>query len=224
MNNLVYDSRDPQTVAPKVENLIRKELGAAGPIPYTVANDSPEVCTITWALRGAPVGSQLQSIFQLNFELPPPRAARLHVSMYELGDGCVAGTTCYSAQLSKPVGGEVALEPPEGFLREAASTLHPNPHLTNAFTSSTKFAGDPEVSGRLNANGDLLTLANKLARTDAMFGGRGLRRDPLLKIVPGGQGCLLIVGSLPRAILLGLKATVDSKDFFELAALIERTL
>ena len=224
MNNLVYDSRDPQAVAPKVENLIRKELGAAGPIPYTVANDSPEMCTVTWALRGTPVGSQMQSIFQLNFELPPPQPARLDVSFYELGDGCVAGTTCYSARLPKSIGGEVALEPPEGFLRAAASTLNPNPYLTNTFTSPTKFAGNPEVSGRLNANGDLLTLANKLARTDAMFGGRGLRRDRLLKLVPDGQGCLLIVGSLPRAIALGLKATVDAKDFFELASLIERSL
>jgi hypothetical protein len=116
------------------------------------------------------------------------------------------------------------LEPPEGFLREAASTLHPNPYLTNTLTNPTKFAGDPEVSGGLNANGDLLTLANKLARTDAMFGGRGLRRDRLLKIVPDGQGCVLIVGSLPRAIALGLKATVDSKDFFDLASVIVRSL
>jgi hypothetical protein len=40
----------------------------------------------------------------------------------------------------------------------------------------------------------------------------------------GRQGCALIVGSLPRTTSVGFGATVDSKDFFELATLIERSL
>ncbi|MGO8794607.1 MAG: hypothetical protein ACLQLC_07280 [Candidatus Sulfotelmatobacter sp.] len=226
MNNLAYNSRDPQTVAPKVEELIRKELGAAVPIAYTVAEGTPEPYTVGSALRTALVGGQLQFVFQLNFELPPPRPARLQVSMCELGTGCLAGTTLYSSRLSKFVGGEIALEPPNGFLREAALKAHPNnPYLLSWFTrSNAKFVGDPEASRKLNANRDLLKLANKFARTESLSGGRTLKRDRLLRIVPDGQGCALIVGSLPRTTSVGFSATLDSKDFFELATLVERSL
>jgi hypothetical protein len=225
MNNLAYNSRDPQTVAPKVEELIRKELGAAGPIAYTVAEGTPEPYTVGSALGTALVGGELQAVFELNFELPPPRPARLQVSMYQLGTGCLAGATLYSARLSKSVGGEVALEPPAGVLREAAIKARPNPYLVSWFTrSNAQFVGNPETSAKLNANGDLLKLANKFARTESLSGGRTLKRDRLLKIVPDGQGCALIVGSLPRTTSVGFSATVDSKDFFELATLIERSL
>lgn len=225
MNNLAYNSRDPQTVGPKVEQLIRKEVGAPGPLAYTVADGSPEPYTVGSALKTALVGGQLQSVFDLNFELPPPRPARLQVSMYQLGTGCLAGATLYSARLSKSVGGEVALEPPAGVLRDAALKTHPNPYLVNWFTrSNSKFVGDPETSAKLNANGGLLKLANKVARTESLSGGRTLKRDRLLKIVPDGQGCALIVGSLPRTTSVGFSATVDSKDFFELATLIEQAL
>jgi hypothetical protein len=209
MNNLAYNSRDPQTVGPKVEELIRKELGAAGPIAYTVAEGSPEPYTVGSALKTAfvdLVGGQLQSAFHLNFELPPPTPARLQVSMCQFGIGCTAGSTLFTSQLSKSVGGEVALEPPPGFLR------------------SSKFVGNPEASAKLNANSDLLKLANKFARTECPFGGHKLKRERLLKIVPDEQGCALIAGSLPRTTSMGLSATVDSKDFFELASLIERSL
>lgn len=117
------------------------------------------------------------------------------------------------------------MEPPAGLLREATLKAHPNPYLVNWFTrSNSKFVGDPEASTKLNANGDLVKLANKFARTASLSGGRTLNRDRLLKIVPDGQGCALIVGSLPRTISLGFSATLDSKDFLELATLIERSL
>ena len=210
MNNLAYSSRDPQTVGPKVEELIRKELGAAMPIAYTVAGGTPEPYTVGSALKTAfidLVGGQLQFAFQLNFELPPPRPARLQVSMCQMGIGCTAGSTLFSTQLSKSVGGEVALQPPGGFL-----------------SSNSKFAGNPEASAKLNANSELIKLANKFARTESPFGGHKLKRDRLLKIVPDGKECALIVGSLPRTTSMGLSATVDSKDFLELASLIERSL
>ena len=213
MNNLAYNSRDPQTVGPKVEELIRKELGSAMPIAYTVAEGAPEPYTVGSALKAALVplvphmSSQLETVFQLNFELPPPRPARLQVSMCQMGIGCTAGSTLFSTQLSKSVGGEVALQPPGGFL-----------------SSNSKFAGNPEASAKLNANSELIKLANKFARTESPFGGHKLKRDRLLKIVPDGKECALIVGSLPRTTSMGLSATVDSKDFLELASLIERSL
>ena len=126
--------------------------------------------------------------------------------MCQFGIGCTAGPTLFSARLSKIVGGEIALEPPPGFLR------------------SSKFVGNPEDAAKLNANSDLLKLANHFARTESPFGGHKLKRDRLLRIVPDEQGSSLIAGSLPRTTSMGFGATVDSKDFFELASLIERSL
>ncbi|HEY6329575.1 MAG TPA: hypothetical protein VI756_09560 [Blastocatellia bacterium] len=204
MNNLAYNSRNPQEVGPKVEELIRKEFGAAGAVPYSVADG--EAYTIGAALKTALVGGQLHSLFQLNFELPPPRPGRLEVSMDEMGVGCFAGSTVYSAKLSKPVSSEVSLEGRAGLFGKA------------------KFAGDQAASAKLNANGDLVKLATKVARTESTFGGRKLIRERLFKLVPDGNGCVLIIGSLPRTTSAGFSATVDSKDFFELTALIERAL
>jgi hypothetical protein len=206
MNNLAYNSRDPQTVAPKVEELIRKELGAAGRIPYTVADGAAEPYTVGSALKTALVGGGLQSVFLLNFQLPPPRPTCLQVSMDQMGVGCLAGSTLFSTRLSKSVAGEVTFESPAGF------------------RGKSKFAGNSEASAKLNANGDLVKLANKFARTESTFGGRTLKRDRLLKIAPDGNGCLLIIGSLPRTTSMGFSATVDSHDFFELATLIENSL
>ena len=206
MNNLAYNSRNPQEVGPKVEELVRKELGAAGPVPYSVADGSEEPFTVRSALKTALVGGKLESLFQLNFELPPPRPGRLEISMDQMGVGCIAGSTVYSARLSKSVNGEVNLEGRAGFFGKA------------------KFAGDQAASAKLNANGEVVKLASKVARTESTFGGRTLVRERLFKIVPDGNGCLLIIGSLPRTTSAGFSATVDSKDFFELTALIERVL
>ena len=206
MNNLAYISRNPQEVGPKVEELIRRELGAAGPLPYSVGDGSAEPFIAGSALKTALVGGKLESLFRLNFELPPPRSGRLEVSMDEMGIGCIAGSTVYSARLSKSVAGEVNLAGPSGFLGKA------------------KFVGDEAASARLNANGAVVKLAGKVARTESTFGARKLIRDRLFKIVPDGNGCLLIIGSLPRTTAAGFSATVDAQDFFELTGLIERVL
>jgi hypothetical protein len=206
MNNLAYNSRNPQEVGPKVEELLRKELAAAGPVPYSVADGSADPFTVGSALKTALVGGKLQSLFQLIFELPPPRPGRLEVFMDQMGVGCFAGSTLYSVRLSKSVGGEVNLEGPAGFF------------------GKPKFVGDQSASAKLNANGDVAKLASKVARTESTFGGRTLKRDRLFKIVPDGNGCLLIIGSLPRTTSAGFSATLDSKDLFELTALIEQAL
>ena len=205
MNNLAYSSRDPQTVGSKVEEIIRKETGALAPVPYTVTDGSPSQYTIGMALRQALVGGQLDQAFQLNFNLAQPRPACLQVSMDKQGIGCFAGTLLYSARLSKPVGGEVTLEPPKTF-------------------GKSKFIGDADTSARLNANSALVKLANSFARTESKIGGGTVKRERFFRILPEGAGSVLMVASLPRLTSMGFSATVDSRDFFEIASLVENVL
>jgi hypothetical protein len=207
MNNLNYSTRDPQKVGPQVEEIIRKEIGAAAPVPYTVTEGSPTPYTVGSIVKQALVGGQLDLVFRLNFELPQPRPSRLEVSMDKQGVGCFAGTLLYSTKLSKSVGSEVALEPPKTF-------------------GKSKFTGDPQACAKLNANSGLVKLANNFARTESkgMAGGGTLKRERLFKIVPDANGAVLLIASLPRATSMGFSATVDSKDFFEIATMVEATL
>lgn len=41
MNNLAFSNQDREKIAPKVEELLRKELGAAGPVAYEVEDGGP---------------------------------------------------------------------------------------------------------------------------------------------------------------------------------------
>src|ERR1039457_5755057 len=205
MNNLAYNSRDPENVGPKVEEIIRKEIGVAAPVPYTVTAGSPSPYTVGSMVKEMLVGGQTDLVFQLNFELPQPRPSRLQVSMDKMGVGCFAGTLLYSTKLSKWVRGEVALEPPKTF-------------------GKSKFTGDPEACAKLNANSGLVKLANNFARTESKVGGGTLKRERLFKIIPDANGAVLLIASMPRTTSMGLSATVDSKDFFEIATMVEATL
>jgi len=188
-----------------VEEIVRKEIGAQSAVPYTVMNGSAAPYTIGAALRQGLFGGQVDVAFQLNFDLPKPRPACLQISMDKQGVGCFAGTLLYSARLAKPVRGEVALEPPKTF-------------------GKSKFAGDPDASARLNANGGLLKLANNFARTESKVGGGTLKRERFCKIIPEGAGSVLVIASLPRTTSMGFSATVDCKDFFDIASLVEAAL
>jgi hypothetical protein len=207
MNNLAYTSQDPETIGPKVEEKVREETGATAPVPYEVQMGEAGTATIGSFLGdigNALIGGSDNTLFRLNFDLAP-RPATLQVSMNRQGVGSHAGLLLYSARLSKPVAGEVALEDPK-------------------FFGKSKFAGDATASAKLNANGDLIKRANDLARVESQSGGLTLKIKRCCKIIPQEGGSLLVLGTLPRPIKMGFGASLDAKDFFDIAALVEAAL
>ena len=84
--------------------------------------------------------------------------------MNRQGVGSHAGLLLYSTPLAKPVGGEIYLEDPK-------------------FFGKSKFKGDP-ASERLNGNGDLIKLANELAKTPAPDQDGLQRRRQRARILP----------------------------------------
>jgi len=209
MNNLAYNSQKPDTIGPKVEELLRKEIGAPTPISYDVeAGDGRQygIGTALGDMGRAIFGGRTDLLFNLNFSLTQPRAARLSASVERMGPlGSYVGPLFYSTTLSRPVAGEVALEPPKTF-------------------GNSKFIGEPSTAAKLNASGDLLKRANKFSRTESKTGGGTLKMDRLFKVVPQDSGALLVVATLPRITSMGFGAAVDAKDFFDIAALLEATL
>jgi hypothetical protein len=209
MNNLAYSSQKPDTIGPKVEELLRKEIGAPAPISYDVESGDSKAYGVGTALGDmgrALFGGRTDVLFNLNFSLTQPRPARLSASVERMGPlGSYVGPLFYSTTLSRPAAGEVALEPPKTF-------------------GNSKFVGEPATAAKLNANGDLIKRANKFARTESKTGGGTLKMDPLFKIVPQGTGALLLVATLPRITSMGFGAAVDARDFFDIAAMVEAAL
>ena len=111
----------------------------------------------------------------------------------------------YSAKLSKPIAGEVALEDPK-------------------FFGKSKFAGEATAAAKFNGNGDLIKRANDLARVESQSGGLTLKIKRCCKVVPHEGGSMLVIGTLPRPIKMGFGAAIDAKDFFDIADMVEALL
>src|ERR1043166_8593392 len=108
MNNLAYTSQDAGVVGAKVEEKVREEVGASAPLQYQV--EAGEAGSFLGDVAGALLGGKDKTLFNLHFELPAQRPTHLQVSVNRQGVGSHVGLLLYTAKLSKPVFGEVALE------------------------------------------------------------------------------------------------------------------
>lgn len=206
MNNLAYNSQQPDKVGPQVEEKLRKELGASAPLLYQVESGeagSTSVSSVLGDMGRALVGGKSERLFTLVFDLPAsvaPRAAQLRANVNRQGVGSHVGLLLYSTKLSKPVKGEVTLG------------------------NKGKFEGDAETAAKLNAKGDLSKRLGKFARTESEIGGLKLKIERLVKIMPREDGTLLVISTLGRTTGMGFDATLDAKEFFDLAGVIEAAL
>src|SRR5258706_8636613 len=151
MNNLAYTAQDAAVVGEKVEEKVGEEPGAGAPLTYQVEAGEASGATAGTLLRdigAALVGGSDQTLFRLHFDLTNPRPAHLQVNVNRQGVGTHVGLLLYSAKFNKPVSGEIALEDPK-------------------FFGKAKFTGDAAVTGKLNANGDLIKRSNEFARVES---------------------------------------------------------
>ncbi len=207
MNNLAYTSQQPDKVVPKIEEIVRKDLGVDAPVPYTVDQGDAGKVSVGSMLHDAGLalfGGKESLLFSVAFDIAAPRPVKLTAQVDRQGVGCHVGTLVFTTKLAKPVKGEVALEGPKTF-------------------GTPKFQGDADAAGKLNGSKDLLKLADKFARTKSDIGG-GIRRDRYFKVAPAESGAVLVVGTLPRSTSMGMGASTDVKDFMEIAKMIEGLL
>jgi len=207
MNNLAYGKHTAEDVAPKVEEIIRKDLGLSLEMPYIVEETGVEAGTLNAIAKDAAnffFGGKETLLFKIRFDVTSPRPASILVNMNRQGVGCHAGSITFSTFINKPISSEVSLEEPKTF-------------------GTSKFKGDADASTKLNNNKDILKGADKLARVKSDVAG-GLRMDRYFKVIPSTGGCNLVVITLARATSMGIGATTDAKDFFSLAAMIEAAL
>ncbi len=205
MPKVMFRSHEVDKVAPALEEMLRAELGAPSPIPYEVEQGPPrDLGTFLGEVARAAIGGTSDAIrlFTIYFNIAHPRPAQLRVMVGKQGIASYAGSLLYSCTLNAQVAGEVA------FTEGKPST----------------FTGDKEASARLNANPDLLKRLDKLLRKRLMLGGAVISTNPICRIAPSDTDALLIVNTLSRPTQMGFSATLDAKEFFDLAGIIEGLL
>ena len=204
MNNLAYANQDPQKIGPQVEELLRKEVGAGGPIAYEVEDAGTAEVSASSLLKD--VGTHLFSgdttrLLTLHFHILQPRSADLDVHMNRQGVGCYAGSMVFSTVIGKKVGGEVSL------------------------TDKAEFTGDAAAAGKLNASKDLRKKCEAFAVAKGGITGFEVKLPGrILKVAPHERGAAIVAVTLPKSKSMGFSATFNSKEFFEIAAQIESLL
>ncbi len=203
MNNLAYMGQDGQTVAPKVEELLAKELGTGGPITWSVESEGGGGVSAASVLKdvGASLfGGKVTPLFTIHFQITQPRPMQLDVHMLRKGLGCVAGSLAYTTLLGKRIAGEAVLG------------------------DGGKFAGDAGAAAKLNARKDLLKKCDAFAMKEGGMPGAEVQIQRTMRIAPQEGGAQLIAVTLPRSKSMGFSASVGSKEFLEIVALLEASL
>ena len=207
---LLFNTHQPEKIAPKVEELLRKEVGAPVPLAYQLLDAGTGGVTAGSLLRDA--GSSILDskgtvLFFMQFALPQPRPFELRVTINRSGIGGYVGQLSYAVRLMKPVNGEISIEPPKWF-----------------GLGSSKFLGNAEAVARLNKNGKVIKYANDLAVNSGKAGTIDFSIDYCLKILPQTAGSLLILNTVPVQTKMGLGMTLNLKKVFDFAALLDTSI
>lgn len=209
MNNGAYLSQDPAVLGPKVEEVVRSDLGLNSPVPFEVISAADgngkrfDAGALLADMATHVFGGKEAVLMTVCFDLQQPRPVCVQVGLNRQGVGSHIGSALYSTKISKPIAGEVSLEEPKMF-------------------GASKFVGNAGVAARLNANKDLLKRAGKFARTECP--NFKLKAPRLFQVKPDNGGAVVTATSLARSYALGLKVSLDVQEFIELAGMIEASL
>ncbi|MGA2095816.1 MAG: hypothetical protein ABSH39_05925 [Candidatus Acidiferrum sp.] len=203
MNNGAYMGQDGQTIAPKVQELLTKDLGAAASVSFTIENVGVEGITAKSILKDMSTtffGGKSQLLFTIHFDVNQSRPMQLDAHMIRQGAGCGLGSLAYATTVAKRVAGPVSLG------------------------DDGKFTGDAEAAGTLNARRDLLKKCDAFAVKEGGLAGLAFKIDRILKITPREDGAQVVAVTMPVSKSMGFSASLRAKEFLEMVALLESTL
>lgn len=196
-------------VGSKMEEKIRKELGASSPIPWTADNTAQERGTGEKLHDGriGAFGGKLDTRNRFTFNLPGTRPTTLRVAIVQAG---IAGSTWpselfYVTEMPKPLNSSIQLFK-EGILRP-----------------KFMFAGDPQICSKLNSDQSLTKLASYFYTQQIKTGNLTLSVTPYVGVQPTEKGSNLVILTLPRFNWTG-KPIFGVKEFFTLASKLETML
>lgn len=197
-------SQKLEKVAPMIEEHVRKEIGASEPLPYEIEWPGEEgEGSAYWR---SVTGGNVVYLCHFHFDLPGTPSTHLRISIKkDPFSGCSAGPLSYGTRLSKKIG-------------DIAALRGPKPFGLSMFFKDLFESNDEALCEKLNANVELVALANKFSRTKMGVGSNGMQIERLFALYPAEAGSRLIAVTLPYGDELQIK------EFFSLAAMIETTL
>ena len=207
MPGLRYLSQKPENIAPRVEQLVRQELGAPTPIPYQIVPGASQGATpgslfSEWAHAQVRMSYKTNALFHMQFMLAAPRPYELRISILRQGMGALVGTCAFAVPMSKPVRGAVSLE------------------QSGPLSVQQSFTGEPATAARLNSNRDLLFKARRVSVSASRIGNIKLSIPHCLQVQPSRTGSLLVVHRLGQpGLLFGAKLGI--KDLLDFVPMLE---
>ena len=208
MNNLVYGNQQPDKLAASVEEIVRKDTGAAGPLPYRlleVASGSATVGSVLVDIGHVLGSGQTTPLLTVELDLPAPQPATLQAQLVRQGVGAYCGSLVYVFRLAKPVAGDVGFEEHKSF-------------------GTPKFTGDAGTAAQLNGAKDLAKRLDKVLRSESEMGSIKVRVPRVFRLAPAASGSVLVIGTLPRLTSMGMSATTDAHEVIDLAAIVEASI
>lgn len=202
MNNGAY-GRDGQTIAPKVLELLTKDLGGAVSASFTIENAEVEAITAKSIFKDMSTtyfGGKAKLLLTIHFAISQPRAMELDAHLIQQGAGSTLGRLAYATTVGKRVAGPVSLG------------------------DDGKFTGDAQAAGKLNTRKDLLKKCDAFAVKEGGITGFELKIDRILKIIPGENGAQVVAVTMPVSKSFGFSASLGAKEFLEVVALLESAL
>ena len=206
MGKLAFSSHDQTKIAAQVAQMLRDETHSLTPVPFTVheGNATQGTAAVLDEVRRATLGGTYAAnqLFLLHFQMAQPRPTSLDVPIHRTGIGAYAGGLLYATTLRKTLPAQVDFQ--EG--------------------KPAQFVGDSTAAARLNSDAELVRRASQFLRARMAVSGLTASITPFLRLIPQNEGVVFLAYTLPKLIKLGFAATLDSPEFFNLVALIEKNL
>ena len=203
---MLFKTDDPQKNGAKVQAQLKKELGLNEDIPFKVieGDDYQPTHGITLKkafsnmLQGGP-----QHLYTLGFSVPGSKPMEVLAFVSRSRQSFVLiSKLLFSAPLHKTPSGVAGCES----------------------TGKVKFSGDQALASKLNGDKALLKKLTTFSRTQIKFGESVLSTARFVAVAPNESGGVFTASSMPKLTWFGIKVSLESAVFLELAEMIEKDL
>lgn len=205
-----YRTTDPNIVVPKLEQLVRADVGALSPLNYSVigvAEKKPATKEFMSQFALGLVGGAMPGLLTIEFELPASRIAWLRLTAGHTRDLTYCGPMTYLLSVDRPIDAEV------GFEKRKALIL------------AARFTGGPDAD-KLNAVPGLADRVDKVLVAKIMVGMGTVETKPVFRLVPSSEGTRLLIRTLPivKTHFKSVSGSTNAGEVLKICAAIEAAL
>jgi hypothetical protein len=207
--------RDPNALGPAYGAALQEELGAPGPIPWSLHGESRT--RTAHDITAILFGGSVSETYALTYALPGRPRATLQVGIMFVGArGAVINRLLYTDVMTPAIA--------NGCVMTQAGSI-----FSRGSGKSVKISGPGDISAALHHRDDVLAGIAGLLRGKANQGGVTVHVDPKAALQPTSDASaptVFQVLTLPVSAVWGLKPkiTFQAKQFVDLAVAVEHII